>query len=123
MPRLPTIRAIGSQAISTRLVVDRVPAGRGLVAVMAGSPGPLRAGHELAGGPAPLRLLVDGPGGDRAEPAHRRAVHARRCGGGPAAGGFVHEGHELVREAGHRAADADAAHVGAAAHPVDPAAL
>ena len=39
------------------------------------------------------------------------------------AGGRVHERLELVREAGHRAADADAADVRAAAHAVDPAAL
>src|SRR6185295_3763284 len=41
----------------------------------------------------------------------------------PAAGGLVHERHELVGEAGHRAADADPADVGTAAHAVDPAAL
>ena len=39
------------------------------------------------------------------------------------AGGRVHERLELVREARHRAADADAADVRAAAHAVDPAAL
>src|ERR1043165_3655296 len=35
----------------------------------------------------------------------------------------IHERHELVREAGHRAADADAADVRAAADPGHPAAL
>src|SRR5881398_247725 len=43
--------------------------------------------------------------------------------GQPAAGRSVHERHELVGEAGHRAADADAADVRAAADPGHPAAL
>ena len=46
------------------------------VAVMAGSPGPLRAGHELAARPAPLGFLVDGARGHRAQLPDGRAVHA-----------------------------------------------
>ena len=58
-----------------------------------------------------------------AQVADDRAVaelHDRR--GGGAALVLVHERHELVREAGHRARHADAADVRAAADAVDPAA-
>src|SRR3954452_7609044 len=123
MPRLPTIRVNGSKAISTRVRpgVSLVP--RDSVAVMAGSPGPLRTGHELGRGSSPCRLLVHGPGRHRAQPADGGAVHAGRGGGELGPGWLVHERHELVREAGHRAADADPADVGTPAHAVDPAPL
>ena len=71
----------------------------------------------------PARLLVDRRHREVAQrPDHgagrgsdgRRDLSARR---------LVHEGHELVREAGHRAADADAANVGASADAAHPAAL
>src|SRR5690349_11427140 len=116
MPRLPTIRVIGSQAISTSSV---------FTAVMAylSSPGPGRAGGELLARPAPARLLVEGLGGDVAQPLDGPAVRADHLGGQLAAGRLVHERHELVREARHGAADADATDVRAAAHPVDPAAF
>src|SRR3954467_4534750 len=123
MPRLPTMRVIGSQAISTRLLVPDVPVGRVSVAVMAGSPGPLRAGHELATRPAPLGFLVHGSGGHGPQSPDRGAVRRHRCGGELPAGRLVHEGHELVREARHRAADADATDVRAASDAVDPAPL
>src|SRR4051812_43887144 len=98
MPRLPTIRVIGSQAISTRLLVEVVPVGRASVAVMAGSPGPSRAGHELAGRSAPLGFLVHRAGGHGPQPPDRGAVRPHGGGGELAAGRLVHEGHELVRE-------------------------
>src|SRR6516162_1030135 len=87
------------------------------------SPRLLVAGAEFRTLHAPLRLLVHRLGGEAPEAADDRAVHAaggRRYG---RARGLVHERHELVREAGHRAGDADAAHVRAAAHAVDPASL
>src|ERR671913_349980 len=87
MPRLPTIRVIGSQAISTRLALGVLPVSRVCVAVMAGSPGPLRAGHELAARSAPLGFLVDGAGRHRAQPPDRRSVQARRRRRELAAGG------------------------------------
>src|SRR3954462_5342635 len=123
MPRLPTIRVIGSQAISTRFPDGVLPVGRASVAVMAGSPGPLRAGDELGSWSPPLGFLVDGPRGDGPQLPDGRAVHAGHLGRERGAGRLVHERHELVREAGHRAADADAADVRAPADAVDPAAL
>src|SRR5581483_2015025 len=55
-------------------------------------------------------------------PDHR-AVHAAGGGGNRRARRFVHEWHKFVGESRHRARDADAAHVRAAADAVDPAAL
>src|SRR5215510_10649873 len=107
MPRLPTIRVIGSQAISTR---PSPPAARSVVVIVA-PPLPVRtvAGRQLATRLAPLRLLVHRPGRDVAEAADDRPVHAAGRRRHLAAGRLVHERHELVREPGHGAADADAA--------------
>src|SRR4029450_12128776 len=71
----------------------------------------------------PLRLGVELAFGDLAEPADHAAVGLAGRAGDQAAGWRVHERHELVREARHRAPDADAAHVRAAADADDPAAL
>src|SRR5262245_64905630 len=106
MPRLPTMRVMGSQDISTSgpcadssFILPpssfSSPPGRLLVH------GRAREGAEGADGPA-----VDGHGGGR-EPGARR---------------LVHEGHELVGESRHRATDANAADVGAAADAGHPAA-
>src|SRR5207248_4806026 len=72
---------------------------------------------------APLGLFVGGLRGEAAESADHGAVHRARGGGHLRPGWLVHERHELVGEAGHGAGDADAAHVRAATHAVDPAAL
>src|SRR3978361_33231 len=125
MPRLPTMRVIGSHAISTRSVFWPVLC-FGAVAVMArplSERGGLVAVLELTPLPPPLRFLVDGLGRDVAQFADDHPVGTARGAGDLAAGRGVHERHELVREAGHRAADADAADVGAAPDTVDPAAL
>src|SRR5262249_8309948 len=87
------------------------------------SPGLLEAGEELIAFLAPLGLLVGGLGGEPAESADDGAVHAARGRRDLGPRWLVHERHELAREAGHGARDADAAHVGAAAHAVDPAPL
>src|SRR5208283_255429 len=135
MPRLPTILVIGSHDISLTsdscAVVIAVPfpskwarrPAPGRTASPCQSPGLLVAGQELGALLAPLRLLVRGLGGEAAQGADDRPVHAGRGGGNLRSRRLVHERHELVREAGHRAGDADAAPVRAAAHPVDPAAL
>src|SRR5215510_6915389 len=128
MPRLPTIRVIGSQAISTRPVSSAVvmalpiplPGGAGH---RPRSPGLLEAGQELVSPLAPLRLLVGGLRGEAAKGADHGAVHHAGRRGDLRSRRLVHERHELVREARHGAGDADAAHVRAAAHAVDPAAL
>src|SRR5579862_2434909 len=71
----------------------------------------------------PLRFLVDGSVRDAAHHADEAAVKAARGGGKSGSGGSVHEGHEFVREARHRAANTDAAHVGAAADAGHPTAF
>src|SRR6202012_5738599 len=119
MPRLPTIRVIGSHDISTTLgssvVVIAVP--------LPSSPGLLVAGQQFGALLAPLGLLVRGLGGEPAQGPDDGPVHAAGGGGHLGARRLVHERHELVGEARHRAGDTDAAHVGAAADPVDPAPL
>src|SRR5213596_2873569 len=114
MPRLPTILVMGSQVISVS---------SGAASVVIASPRLLVAGAEFGALHAPLRLLVQRAGGIATEAAYHRAVHTARGRRHGRARRLIHERHELVREAGHRAGDADAAHVGAAAHAVDPAAL
>src|SRR5262245_16396894 len=111
MPRLPTMRVIGSQFISTRLLPIAV-----LVAeAMADSDLPLW--------PTPVRFLVHGRLCERSQRPNRPAVDGDGGRGELGAGRLVHEGHELVGEARHRAADADASDVGTAADAVHPAAL
>src|SRR6478609_6737121 len=114
MPRLPTILVMGSQVISVS---------SGAASVVIASPRLLVAGAEFGALHAPLRFLVRGLSGETAETADHRAVHAARGRRHGRARRLVHERHELVREAGHRAGDADAADVRAAADTVDPAAL
>src|SRR3954453_842767 len=100
MPRLPTMRVIGSHAMSTRPSVPTV----GVWVDIALPPLTLVAGEELLAGLAPLRLLVDGLVRDAPEPPDDGAVHAAGGRRHPPAGWLVHERHELVGEARHRAA-------------------
>jgi len=130
-PRLPTMRVMGSQFISTRpplvlaaIAMTRPPVlqllqqrGTAAITTSAGirSSGPVRA--------APLRLLVQRLRGEgRGATAARPPRAARPWSRGWPPGGSSHERHELVGKP-HGAADADAADVGAAAHPADPSAL
>src|SRR5690606_10345878 len=55
--------------------------------------------------------------------ADQRPVHAQHRRGQSTTRWCVHERHELVRESGHGAADADATDVGATADTVHPAAF
>src|SRR5688572_11392705 len=74
-------------------------------------------------------MATSDQGYESAGHAHREAAEGLdhewvRVAGRHAAGHRrLHERHELVREPGHGAADADAADVGAATHPVDPPAF
>src|ERR1700733_4887287 len=117
MPRLPTILVIGSHAIST------MPVSSAVVIGCPSLPGLLEAGEELVALLAPLGLLVGGLGGEAAQRADHGSVHAAGRRRDPRPWRFIHERHELVGEAWHRAGDADAAHVRAAADSVDPAPL
>src|SRR5262249_35720089 len=86
---------------------------------------PVLASHRPRKGQrdAPLRFLVHRRLGVRPQGANAAAIH--RDGGGRelGAGRFVQERHELLGEAGHGAANANAADAGAAADAGHPAAL
>src|SRR5499427_6665399 len=71
----------------------------------------------------PLGFPVDGGVGEGAERTDRFSVGADGPGREFCARRLVHEGHELVGEAWHGAADTDAANVGATADAGHPAAL
>src|SRR6187200_1469132 len=86
-------------------------------------PGARGAGCELRARCSPLGLLIDCARGDAAQLAQGAAPGLDHCGGELAARRLIHEGHELVGEAGHSAADANTTDVWAAAHPVHPAAF
>src|SRR6516164_1908114 len=123
MPRLPTIRVMGSQVISVSSASSAPVVSPYSSAVIVSSPRLLVAGAEFGALHAPLRFLVRRLGGETAEAAYHRAVHAAGGRRDPCPWRLVHERHELVGEPGHRAGDADAADVGAAADAVDPAPL
>src|SRR5690348_8893985 len=107
MPRLPTIRVIGSQDISTSsLPVVACLLGAGWVVVIGAAlsdqspmgmiralPGAGGARAELRAALAPLGLLIDGVRGDLPQSADGVAVQPDRSGGELAAGRFVHERH------------------------------
>src|SRR5436853_3273009 len=104
MPRLPTIRVIGSHAISTRFPLALVLVGTCVLPLARSSqicrwvdrvgllPLSAVAGEQLLSLRAPLGLGVDGLGRDIAQPADDRAVEAGGGGGHLAAGRLVHEG-------------------------------
>src|SRR6476620_4361288 len=114
------MRVIGSHAISTRPLASFTGV---LVAIPLLLTLALVPGQQFLPGSSPLRFLVDGLLRDLAEASDGPAVDPAAAGGDLRAGRFVHERHELVGEAGHRAADADAADVGATPYAVDPAPL
>src|SRR5664279_2360423 len=126
MPRLPTMRVMGSHAISTRpFLPSPMLLGLGMIDVMAPPfcakgvgrlPGASGAGGQLLAGFAPLRLLVERGRRLGAQGSHGLAVRLDRVGRELAPGRLVHERHELVGEARHCAADADASDVGATPH-------
>src|ERR671923_2696101 len=119
MPRLPTIRVIGSHVISTMLPFVLV------VAIVRRLLSPRRPvpGRQFASLLPPLRLLVNCLARDLAQRPDDVAVQAAGGGRDLRTGRLVHEGHELVGEAGHGAPDADAPDVRAAADTVDPSPL
>src|ERR671937_152405 len=119
MPRLPTIRVIGSHVISTMLPFVLV------VAIVRRLLSPRRPvpGRQFATLLPPLRLLVDRLAGDLAQRPDDVAVQAAGGGGDLRAGRLVHEGHKLVGNPRHRAPDADPPDVRTTADAVDPSPL
>src|SRR5271165_6283611 len=71
----------------------------------------------------PLRFFIDGRIGERAEGANRFTVGPDGCARELGPRRFIHERHKLIREAGHCAADTDAAYIRAAADSGHPSAL
>src|ERR1700728_1009231 len=112
MPRLPTMRVIGSQDMSTRLPVS---AWRSLSSIVTVAMCQLSflvprrgtiAGGQFGAFATPFRFLVGGVLGEPAEGTNHAAVEADRRRRQPCAGRLVHEWHELVGEPRHCAADA-----------------
>src|SRR5271166_3543515 len=81
------------------------------------------AGGQFSPRMPPLRFLVDGRLGHGAQRTDCAAISTCHSRGNLRTGRFVHEWHELVREARHGAADADAADVGTTADSGHPAPL
>src|SRR5690242_1177021 len=133
MPRLPTMRVIGSQFISTRFPFLPETSFVGAVMVLIRSllmpchallvSSWMVSGGQFRAPMTPLRLFVDGTLGYRAQGANGTAVSAHGCTGDPCSRRLIHKRHELIWEAGHGAADADAAHVGTAPDSGHPAAF
>src|SRR5258708_11604191 len=141
IPRLPTMRVMGSQFMSTRLRFFSSSSGMvsGNVAMafvlfrivrrlfskwLEG----VRAFWPIPSGKlwaivAPLGFLVDGRVGNAAQCTNHAAVTADERGGEHTSGRLVHERHELIGKARHGAPDADAADVGTATDAAHPAAL
>src|SRR6202023_2582580 len=87
------------------------------------SPGRLVAGFERAALLAPLGLGIGLLHRDIAQRPNDRAI-GQTCGPrNQRTRRRVHERHELVREAGHGAPDADTTHIRATTHTIDPAPL
>src|SRR3978361_103264 len=98
MPRLPTMRVMGSHDISTTSLSSvSVCAGASWIFVIGGpSPVLLVAGCQFAR-VAPLGLLLERGVRDAAQAADDAAVRRARSHRDLAAGRLVHERHELVR--------------------------
>src|SRR5580698_416683 len=127
IPRLPTIRVIGSQFMSTSLrdfpALPDCDVGAMVVAMAVSftvsGPGGIARG-QLTPGVPPLRFFIEFPVGICSERPNDASVKGDADGRDVCAGRLIHEGHELVGEPRHRAADADATDVGTAAdagHP------
>src|SRR4051812_42671522 len=104
MPRLPTIRVIGSQFISTRFFFFPETSGCAVNCVlMLRFPSSLErlrmiAGGEFGTGMPPLRFFVERVLGDGTQRSDHSSIGSRSTGGDFGTGRLVHERHELVRE-------------------------
>src|SRR6185295_2254002 len=72
---------------------------------------------------APGRLFIERSLCELAQRVNRFAVSHHCVRGQQRARGLIHKGHELIREARHRAAYTDSADVRASPHAVDPTTL
>src|SRR5271170_7708513 len=104
MPRLPTIRVIGSQDMFTSCW-----------AICHLKLKPFRTRYPKISSTsrfAPLGFAIQGSLREAAQGTHGAAIHDDGGRGQLGAGRLIRERHELVGEARHGAADADAADVG-----------
>src|SRR4029077_17198212 len=132
MPRLPTIRVIGSQFISTMFPCGaEVPLcgavitsgiNISLVATLSVKFGFVSSG-QFAARMTPLWFFVDGAICDRAQSPKNASPHTHDDGRKCRSRRRIHERHEFVGETGHGAADANSADVRTTADAVHPTAL
>src|SRR6185312_1957403 len=131
MPRLPTIRVMGSQFMSTSVRFPFWPAKEvsvvtAICSVLSHSI-PVSRGHITCGESrsfvAPFGLSITAVICDGTQRTDHRAVYAYRARRQFRAWRFVHKRHELVWESWHRAADANAADIRAAANASHPTPL
>src|ERR1700690_3134089 len=99
MPRLPTMRVMGSQAISTRPLPSLV----NFLVAIALPPCFLVAGHKFPAWHPPLGLVFQGVRGYATQAPDGAAVEPAGHGGHACPRWLIHEGHEFVGEAGHGA--------------------
>src|SRR5580692_9489803 len=105
MPRLPTIRVIGSQFISTRFLFLLGTSLVGAVTVLIRRSfgfsvewsvrSRVVSGGQFRAGMSPLRFFIDGILGYRAQSTNGSAICTDRCGGDSSSRRFIHKGHEL----------------------------
>src|SRR5580658_5872833 len=101
IPRLPTIRVIGSQFISTSFLVEAgvsviVPVRVLIRSLLCQSVSRgMIARSKIAARVPPLRLLIQGRVSERTQRTERATVNAHGSRRHLGAGRFVHEGHEL----------------------------
>src|SRR5579862_3724072 len=109
IPRLPTMRVMGSQFISTNLREEvGVPFSEDVMVAIISAPficllvrsGPV-SGGEFGARLPPLRFFVDGFVGECAQRADHLSVGANAHARDFRPRRFVHEGHEFVRESRH----------------------
>src|ERR1700723_1776561 len=130
MPRLPTILVIGSQFISTRFPFLPETSFVGAVMVLIRSllyalsvRSWMVSGGQFSASMTPFGFFVNRGLSYGAQGPNRATIGADSSARNPCPRRFIHEGHELVGESRHGAADANAAHVGAAADSSHPAAF
>src|SRR5271156_3133672 len=129
IPKLPTIRVIGSQFMSTSFLEPVGVLFDGIVVVPIFSllfrlvrPGSI-ASSQLRTWMTPLRFFVYRSVCKCPQRSNRLAIHSVCCSRNLCSRGFVNERHDFVREAWHGAANADAADVRAPANACHPPAL
>src|SRR4051794_15633541 len=119
---------MGSQFISTRLrLFDSVSVMAAVIvliflflSLLSSIGSRVIASCELLARMSPFRLFVNGVVGDLAQRSYGAAINSNGARRNGRPGRFIHERHELIRKAGHRAANTDAADVRTSADTCHP---